>query len=53
MPPPGHGEHRYFFRLYALEMQMGFKPGWDKRTVLDIIRDHVLGDAVLMGTYVR
>ena len=53
MPPPGHGVHRYYFRLYALDMHISAKPGWDKRTILDVIRDRVLGEGLLMGTYVR
>ena len=53
MPPPGDGVHHYYFRLYALEMHISAKPGWDKRTILDVIRDRVLAEGVLMGTYVR
>jgi Raf kinase inhibitor-like YbhB/YbcL family protein len=26
-PPPGHGRHRYFFRLYALDFDPGVRPG--------------------------
>ena len=52
MPPPG-GEHRYYFRLYALEAKMVAEPGMTKKNVLDEIQDHVLEEAVLMGTYRR
>ena len=52
MPPPG-GEHRYFFRLYALEARLVIEPGLNKRRVLEEIKDHVLAEGQLMGTYQR
>jgi Raf kinase inhibitor-like YbhB/YbcL family protein len=52
-PPLGHGVHHYYFRLYALELQMVVEPGWDKKSLLNVISEHVLGEGVLMGTYQR
>jgi Raf kinase inhibitor-like YbhB/YbcL family protein len=52
MPPSG-SPHHYHFRLYALQAKMVAEPGLDKRTVLDEIRDHVLAEGVLIGTYER
>ena len=52
-PPPGHGVHHYYFKLYALDTQVAMEPGLDKRTVMDKISDHVLAECVLMGTYER
>ena len=52
-PPLGHGVHHYYFRLYALELQIVIEAGLDKKTVLNMIGDHVLGEGVLMGTYRR
>ena len=50
---PPSGAHRYYFRLYALELQMVVEPGWDKKSLLNVISEHVLGEGVLMGTYQR
>jgi hypothetical protein len=53
MPPPGHGTHRYYFRLYALEAKLVVSPGMDKKGLLEEIKGHVLGEGQLMGTYRR
>ena len=51
MPPPGHGVHHYYFRLFALDTELPVEPGLEKKAILDAIRGHVLADGVLMGTY--
>lgn len=51
-PPPGK-PHRYYFRLYALDEATGFPPGLTKKELLDKIKGHIIGEAVLMGTYQR
>ena len=53
MPPPGHGVHRYFFRLYALKAKLPTEPGFTVKRLRDEMADHVLGEGQLMGTYVR
>ncbi|NQU23598.1 MAG: YbhB/YbcL family Raf kinase inhibitor-like protein [Candidatus Nealsonbacteria bacterium] len=53
MPPPGLGRHRYYFRLYALEAKMVVQPGMTKKALLDEMKEHVLGEGCLMGTYER
>ena len=53
MPPPGHGIHHYYFKLYALDAELSVQPGLDKKAVLDAMRNHILADGVLMGTYER
>lgn len=52
-PPPGHGPHRYFFRLHALdaEVRVGFGAG--RRELEQAIGGHVLMTAELMGRYAR
>jgi Raf kinase inhibitor-like YbhB/YbcL family protein len=52
-PPPGHGPHRYFFRLHALDTQLavGFRAG--RRKLERALADHVLETAELMGRYER
>jgi len=52
-PPPGHGVHRYFFRVYAMKGRMVIEPGKDKKALLEEMSGHVLGEGVLMGTYER
>jgi Raf kinase inhibitor-like YbhB/YbcL family protein len=53
LPPPGHGKHRYFFRVYALDAPLVAEPGLTKKQLLDEIQDHVLAQGELMGTYER
>ncbi len=50
--PPG-GEHRYFFKLYALDTILDIPEGVDAVTVERALEGHVLGDATLMGRYER
>ena len=52
-PPPGHGPHRYFFRLHALDarLEVGFRAG--RRELDRALAGHVLGAAELMGIYER
>jgi Raf kinase inhibitor-like YbhB/YbcL family protein len=52
-PPPGHGPHRYFFRLYALDRDLELDPGAGKPELEQIIEGHVLAAAELVGTYER
>ncbi|OPZ88595.1 MAG: putative kinase inhibitor protein [candidate division TA06 bacterium ADurb.Bin417] len=51
-PPPGK-PHRYFFKLYALDIQLKLKPGAKKAGLEEAMRGHVLAEASLMGTYQR
>lgn len=53
MPPEGHGRHRYFFRLYALNFELGVQPGATKEELLKALQPHIIDQAVLMGTYER
>jgi Raf kinase inhibitor-like YbhB/YbcL family protein len=52
-PPPGHGPHRYFFRLHALDarLDVGFRAG--RRELERALAGHVLETAELMGRYER
>jgi Raf kinase inhibitor-like YbhB/YbcL family protein len=52
-PCPPDKEHRYFFRLYALDTQLALKKGATKQDVLSAIEGHVIAQAELMGTYNR
>jgi Raf kinase inhibitor-like YbhB/YbcL family protein len=53
MPPPGHGVHHYYFKLYALDSHVSLEPGADKKTLLNAIRERIIAEGVLMGTYQR
>jgi Raf kinase inhibitor-like YbhB/YbcL family protein len=53
MPPPGHGVHHYYFKLYALDAPLAVEAALDKKTILEKIENHVLAQGVLMGTYQR
>lgn len=53
-PPVGHGVHHYRFRLMALDTAMlDMAPESDCRTLEAVVRDHVLAETVLVGTYER
>jgi Raf kinase inhibitor-like YbhB/YbcL family protein len=52
-PPPGHGPHRYFFRLYALDSELELATGAGKDEVERALEGHVLASAELIGTYER
>ena len=51
-PPPGK-PHRYYFKLYALDTDLGLKPGATKQDLLRAMEGHILAEAQLMGTYQR
>jgi Raf kinase inhibitor-like YbhB/YbcL family protein len=52
-PCPPRGTHRYFFKLYALDTQLGLPAGATKEQLLKAMQGHVLASAELMGTYAR
>ena len=52
-PPKGHGVHRYFFKLYALDQALDLAQGLDKKDLLEAIQGHIVSQAELMGTYHR
>ena len=50
--PPG-GEHRYFFKLYALDSVLDLEVSATKEQLLEAMEDHIVAEAELMGTYSR
>jgi len=54
-PPPQYepSEHRYFFRLYALDGELALPAGASKKEVLAAMEGHVIGQAELVGRYKR
>lgn len=52
-PCPPSGTHRYFFKLYALDMMLTLEPGATKEQLLTVMQGHILTQGELMGTYKR
>lgn len=51
-PPPGK-PHRYYFKLYALDIELSLKPRATKKDVVGAMQGHILAEGQLMGTYKR
>jgi len=52
-PCPPSGTHRYFFKIYALDMALDLQPGANKRQLLKTMEGHILGQGQLIGKYKR
>jgi Raf kinase inhibitor-like YbhB/YbcL family protein len=53
-PPPGHGPHRYVFRVVALDTTLDdLSSGAAARGVDEAVSGHVLAAAELIGTFER
>jgi Raf kinase inhibitor-like YbhB/YbcL family protein len=52
-PCPPDREHRYFFKLYALDGMLDLSEGASKADVKKAMEGHVLAKSELMGTYDR
>ncbi len=50
-PCPPSGTHRYFFKFYALDSQLGLPAGTSVNQLQQAIQGHILGSTELMGTY--
>jgi Raf kinase inhibitor-like YbhB/YbcL family protein len=50
--PPG-GEHRHFFKLYALDARLDLNAGATAAEVFDAMAGHILAESKLMGSYKR
>jgi Raf kinase inhibitor-like YbhB/YbcL family protein len=50
-PCPPDREHRYFFRLYAVDIPLAGKTFKDRAAVEEAIKGHILAQAELMGRY--
>lgn len=51
--PPHAKPHRYFFKLYALDIELDLKPGASKQEVEKAFDGHVLAHCQSVGTYQR
>lgn len=52
-PPEGHGMHRYFFRVYALDQELDLKEGFSREELSKAMQGHVLAEGQLIGTFER
>lgn len=50
--PPG-GTHRYFFKLYALDLVLKIKEGSSKTDLEKAMAGHILAETSLIGKYSR
>lgn len=50
-PCPPSGQHRYYFKLYALDIVLEENASMDKATLLKQIDGHVIGEGQLIGVY--
>jgi len=49
--PPRGSEHRYFFKLYALDSRTGLKAGATKSELERTMKGHILSQAQLVGKF--
>jgi Raf kinase inhibitor-like YbhB/YbcL family protein len=52
-PCPPSGTHRYYFKLYALDLALPLNPAASKADVEKALRGHILAQGQLMGRYRR
>lgn len=53
-PPPNHGQHRYFFKLFALDIEsLNLSAGALRQEVEEAMEGHILERTELMGRYER
>jgi Raf kinase inhibitor-like YbhB/YbcL family protein len=52
-PCPPSGTHRYFFKVYALDIELNLGLGSKKKDAEKVMQGHVLAKGELMGTYTR
>jgi hypothetical protein len=50
-PCPPDREHRYFFKLYALDKKLDLLSGASKKEVEQAMKGHILREAQLIGRY--
>jgi Raf kinase inhibitor-like YbhB/YbcL family protein len=53
-PPKGHGPHRYFFRLFALDVHtLGLPPRVKRPELLEAMDSHILAETQTVGRFER
>lgn len=52
-PPPGHGPHRYYFRVYALDVALSLSTGASRAELDAAMSGHIQAQGEWMGRYER
>ncbi|HTX60900.1 MAG TPA: YbhB/YbcL family Raf kinase inhibitor-like protein [Methanobacterium sp.] len=52
-PCPPSGTHRYFFRVYALDVKLDLPPLVEREELLRAFEGHILDQGELMGVFTR
>lgn len=52
-PPTDDGPHDYVFQLFALDLPLALMPGAGRAELVKAMKGHIIGVAVLTGTYER
>ena len=52
-PCPPSGEHRYFFKLYALDIELDLPEDADKAELEEAMDGHIIDEAEFIGLYSR
>ena len=50
-PAPPDGRHTYIFKAYALDAELDLKEGFSKQELEDAMKDHIIAEAKLTGTF--
>ena len=50
-PAPPDGSHTYIFKAYALDAELDLKEGFSKQELEDAMKDHIIAEAKLTGTF--
>jgi Raf kinase inhibitor-like YbhB/YbcL family protein len=50
-PPVGHGVHRYYFQIFALDMPLEMGPLTPLKELLNALKAHTVAEGEMMATY--
>lgn len=50
-PCPPSGTHRYFFKVYALSVELNLDEGITKEALKEAMEGHILDKAIMVGLY--
>ena len=50
-PAPPNGRHTYIFKVYALDAELDLKEGYSKQELEDAMKNHIIAEAKLTGTF--